>query len=68
MSIAVWKREAIFSFVGEKYCNTTILDIQQLKTVGVGLTFQSFVEATLISFVGPRVFVVGHTSSQQMNL
>ena len=32
-----------FSFVGEKCCNTTILDP---KTVGVSLTFQSFVGAT----------------------
>ena len=50
-----------FSFVGEKCCNTTILDPQQSKTAGVGLTFQSFVGATFISFVGPTDFV-----SQQM--
>ena len=49
--------EALFSFVGEKYCNTTILDPQQLKTVCVGLTFQSLIGATFIYFVGPTVFV-----------
>ncbi len=32
-----------------------------MKTVGVGLTFQSFVGVTLITFVGPTVF-----GSQQM--
>ncbi len=50
-----------FTFVGEKCCNTTTLDPQQLKTVGVGLTFQPFVGATFPSFVGPTIFV-----SQQM--
>ncbi len=42
--------EALFSLVGEKCCNTTMLDPQQL-------TFQPFVGATFISFVGPTVFV-----------
>ncbi len=42
-----------FTFVGGKCCNTTISDPQQLKTVGVGLTFQPFVGATFTSFVGP---------------
>ncbi len=46
-----------FCFVGEKCCDTTILDPQQLKTVGVGLTFQPFVGATFTSFVGPTIFV-----------
>ena len=46
------KREALFTFVGEKCCSTT---------VGVGLTFQPFVGATFISLVGPTIFV-----SQQM--
>ena len=55
------RREALFSFVGEKCCNTTILDPQQFKSVGVGQTFHSFVRATLTSFVGPTVF-----ASQQM--
>ncbi len=50
-----------FPFVGEKCCNTTILDPQQLKTVDVGLTFQPFDGATFTSFVGPTIFV-----SQQM--
>ncbi len=49
-----------FSFDGEKCCNTTILDPQQLETVDVGLTFQSFVGATFISFVGPTVLVSQH--------
>ncbi len=39
-------REALFSFVGDQCCNTTILDPQQLKSVGVGQTFHSFVGAT----------------------
>ena len=52
-----------FSFVGEKCCNTTILDPQQFKTVGVGMTFQSFVGVTLIPFVGHTV-----SGSQQMKL
>ena len=42
-----------FIFVGEKYCKTTILDPKQLKTVGVGLTFQPFVGTTFTSFVEP---------------
>ncbi len=46
-----------FPLVGEKCCNTTILHPQQLKTVGVGLTFQPFVGATFTSFVGPTIFV-----------
>ena len=57
----VYSEKPFFSFVGEKCCNTTILDPQQLKTVGVGLTFQSFVGDTFISFIGPTIFV-----SQQM--
>ena len=61
-SVCLTKLEKPFlSFVGEKCCNTTILDPQQLKTVGVGLTFQPFVGATFTSFVGPTIFV-----SQQM--
>ncbi len=58
------RREALFFFCLGKalYNNTTNLDPQQLKTVGVGLTFQSFIGATFISFVGHTVFV-----SQQMN-
>ena len=51
------RQVAFFTFVGEKCCNTTILDPLQLKTVGVGLTFQPFVGATLTSFVGPTIFV-----------
>ncbi len=45
-----------FTFVGEKCCNTTIFDPQQLKTVGVGLTFQPFVGATFTKSVGPTKF------------
>ncbi len=30
-----------FTFIGEKCCNTTILDPQQFKSVGVGQTFHS---------------------------
>ena len=55
------EEKPFFPFVGEKCCNTTILHPQQLKTVGVGLTFQPFVGATFTSFVGPTIFV-----SQQM--
>ena len=50
-----------FSLVGEKCCNTIILDPQQFKIVAVGQTFRSFVGTTFTSFVGPTAFV-----SQQM--
>ncbi len=48
--------EALFSFVGENCCNTTVFDNQQFKSVGVGLIFHSFVGVTFTSFVGPTVF------------
>ncbi len=50
----LYPEKPFFPFVGEKCCNTTILDPQQLKTVstvGVGLTFQPFVGATFTSLL-----------------
>ncbi len=49
------KEKPFFTFVGEKCCNTTILDPQHLKTVGVGLTFQPFVGMVGATFKREKV-------------
>ncbi len=55
LALTIDNREALFCW--KKCCNTTILDPLQFRSVGVGLTFHSFVGATFTSFVGLTVFV-----------